>query len=426
MTVALERYAEEILGPGASAAEAERWIAVWEDLLTLVVEPETGSLRRPDEARALLPQLLHAAGLSEERFWALPRSQRSRLFLSHFSRNSRDIPDLEISAFDLDKLVKERFRREPLTLGAAWHYGLWRSYFSHAAITHPANDGLREEFSTAWQILRKEPAAVWREPGGRRVADLKRIRLDLPMLIGPLPYGDGHTLERAYLRAIEAADPAKDLKTRSLVVVRAETLLQEAESLGPFAPHLLPRFRPEDLERLFAGGEEAARWGELLARTRIAELHWHEGLHADAERLLERWPHLLLSVSLRYSGGFWRALEDSVATPGVALVQVWSARRKSYRLVPQVDAFLKNRLVRARVQLVLGQRRLGGGRLIPVVTSSAISAVVLLATRAATESWPSGVRAVVVVGLAGVVYLVASYVTGVGPAREAVAALRRE
>jgi hypothetical protein len=31
----------------------------------------------------------------------------------------------------------------PLTVGAAWYHGLWRSYFSHAAITHPANDAQR-------------------------------------------------------------------------------------------------------------------------------------------------------------------------------------------------------------------------------------------------------------------------------------------
>jgi hypothetical protein len=43
--------------------------------------------------------------------------------------------------------------------------------------------------------------------------------LDLPMIVGPLPHGDGVTLERAYLDAIAAADPAHDLHTASLVVV---------------------------------------------------------------------------------------------------------------------------------------------------------------------------------------------------------------
>ena len=87
---------------------------------------------------------------------------------------------------------KERFRQEPLTLGAAWHYGFWRSYFSHAAITHPANDGLREEFSTAWDIVRKHPAVLFRTAGGH---DARRrstsVRLDLPMIVGPLPHTDG-------------------------------------------------------------------------------------------------------------------------------------------------------------------------------------------------------------------------------------------
>src|SRR5438445_12133342 len=44
-----------------------------------------------------------------------------------------------------------------------------RSYFSHAAITHPANDGLREEFSTAWDIVRKQPAEIGRASCRERV-----------------------------------------------------------------------------------------------------------------------------------------------------------------------------------------------------------------------------------------------------------------
>src|SRR5207244_7241612 len=102
------------------------------------------------------------------------------------------------------KVLKERFLHEPLTLGAAWHYGFWRSYFSHAAITHPANDGLREEFSTAWDIVRKHPAVLFRTAQRRSLASLRAVRLHLPMIVGPLPYTDGVTMERAYLEAIAA------------------------------------------------------------------------------------------------------------------------------------------------------------------------------------------------------------------------------
>src|SRR5207248_3998487 len=135
-------------------------------------------------------------------FWKLARGRRGRLFLSHYSRVSRDIPQLEITAFDLDKALKERFRHEPLTVGAAWHNGYWRSYFSHAAITHPANDGLREEFSTAWDLVRKHPAIVFRTAAGVEVTPMHPVRLDLPMVVGPLPFTDGVTMERAYLEAI--------------------------------------------------------------------------------------------------------------------------------------------------------------------------------------------------------------------------------
>ena len=147
-------------------------LRLWEDLLTLVVDK--GSERLSDEARARARcrSCSSAPGSMSPAFWRLGRAQRGRLFLSRYSRVSRDLPQLEITAFDLDKLLKERFRREPLTVGAAWHHGYWRSYFSHAAITHPANDGLREEFSTAWDIVRKQPAVIFRTGEGERLEPL--------------------------------------------------------------------------------------------------------------------------------------------------------------------------------------------------------------------------------------------------------------
>ena len=275
MTVDLERWAAELTGAPLPAAELEGLLAVWEDVLTLVVDPESPRVAPGAPARALLPGLLARAGLDPAAFWQLPRGRRSRAFLARYSRNSRAVPDLEITALDLDKAAKERYRREPLTLGAAWHYGLWRSYFSHAAITHPANDGLREEFSTAWDLVRKQPAVVFRAADGLRTTPLAGVRLDLPILVGPLPFSDGRTLETAYLRAIRAADPVKDLRTRSLVIVPAAAYATHREALEPFAPEILPRFAPADLERLAAGGREAAAWEALLARARVAELVWH-------------------------------------------------------------------------------------------------------------------------------------------------------
>src|SRR4030095_9494666 len=94
--------------------------------------------------RRLLGFLLERGGLDEASFWKLGRAQRGRLFLARYSRLSRDIPQLEIGSFDLDKVLKERFRQEPLTLGAAWDYGFSRSYFSPAGIPHPAHDRPRE------------------------------------------------------------------------------------------------------------------------------------------------------------------------------------------------------------------------------------------------------------------------------------------
>ena len=373
MTVDLERWAAEIAGEAVSAAELAQLLSVWEDVLTLVVEPDSPRVAPGAAARALLPGFLARAGIDEDYFWSLPRGRRSRAFLARYSRNSRDIPGLEITALDLDKAAKERYRREPLTLGAAWHYGLWRSYFSHAAITHPANDGLREEFSTAWDLVRKQPAVVFREAGGLRTTPLASVRLDMPILVGPLPFSDGRTLETAYLRAICAADPVKDLRTRSLVVVPAAEYARHREALEPFAAEILLRFTPADLAKLAAGGREAAAWEALLERARVVEIVWHDGLERAADRLTTRWPRLLLSVYLRYGDGFWGALERSVATAGVAVVQVQAGPLKSYRLIPRVDAFLKERFLRARVQLVSA-----GGDSDTVASAAAVYEAVLL------------------------------------------------
>ena len=368
----------------------------WEDLLTLIVDPESPRVTDPAGARAALAYLLAREGVDEARFWALERGRRSRLFLERFSGASRDLPQLELTAFDIGKLLKERFRREPLTLGAAWHYGYWRSYFSHAAITHPANDGLREEFSTAWDIVRKQPAVVFRTATGLRMEPLRSLRLDMPILVGPLPFDDGLTMERAYLEAIAAADPAFDLKTRTLVCVEADRWVRGGAGLLQFAEHVLLRLEPRHLEDLQAGGAladavRAARIVELAPRLECAPAD----LESLAAAALELNPELLLGVYLRHPGGavapvltganpstadaagtaragvaatadpatpgasveagdaaFWAAVETAAQHPGVALLQVHSGPLKSYRLVPRLDAFLKSRLLRARVQLV--------------------------------------------------------------------------
>ena len=329
------------------------------------------------------------------------------------------MPSLELSAFDIDKLLKERFRREPLTLGAAWHHGYFRSYFSHAAITHPANDGLREEFSTAWDIVRKRPAVVFRGcagagAGGERLVELAAVRLDLPMIVGPLPYAAGVGLELAYLRAIAAADPGSDLRTRSLVVIEADRALAHAAELAPHAGALLVRLAPRHA-RLLARGQaegdgpashgttvddvsddavaaavaaDGAALAALLRGARIVELDpWGEGegggggLAELAAAALAANPDLLLSVYLRYEAArpagelaaaplsdepapdepapdwpgespFWARLLEAAGTDGVALVHYHAGALKSYRLTPRIDAFLKDRLVRGRVQLV--------------------------------------------------------------------------
>ena len=355
MSIGLEKLGGELAGAGyGSGGEAlRRRLALWEDLLTLVVDPESPRVHERPHKRDLLERLLERAGVDADAFWRLQRGQRGRLFLSRYSRVSRDIPQLEISAFDIDKALKERFRHEPLTVGAAWHHGFWRSYFSHAAITHPANDGLREEFSTAWDIVRKHPAVLFRTAQGQRRLTLEGLRLDLPMIVGPLPYTDGSTMERAWLEAIALADDAADLHTRSLVVVEADAAAAHADAFAPHAANLMIRLGARYLAG--AGRSAAVAAGplaDLLRGGRMVEIVSGPGLERAIEQVRALNPRLMVSVYLRYGPGFWEALEHAVGHEAVAMIHVHAGPVKSYRLTPRVDAFLKARLVRARVQLV--------------------------------------------------------------------------
>ncbi len=357
MSIGIERIAGELIGRQATGEPARNGsllrdrLSLWEDLLTLVVEPESSAVRDRERKRTMLSRLLERAGLNPEQFWKMGRARRGRTFLARYSRVSKDIPQLEITSFDVDKALKERFRQEPLTVGAAWHHGFWRSYFSHAAITHPANDGLREEFSTAWDIARKHPAVLFRTGEGAQLLPLRSIRLDLPMLVGPLPMSDGITLERAYLEAMEAADPKEDLLTRSLLVMPADACLASWDELRQHAASLMPRLSARHA-LLLADEEGGGSLREIVNAVRIAELEWSPDLADAASAALRTNPELLLSVHLRFGGGFWEALEQAVGLDGAAMIHVHSGAEKSYRLIPQVDAFLKARLIRARVQLV--------------------------------------------------------------------------
>ena len=370
--------------------------ARWEDLLAYIADPERPRPGGRDDTPALLSHLLARVGVDEAQFWAAPRNQRSRLLRDGYARPCRDVPALELGAFDIDKLLKERFRREPLTMGAAWHHGYFRSYFSHAAITHPANDGLREEFSTAWDIVRKRPAVVFR--GGadgasdERLAALNAVRLDLPMVVGPLPWATGVEMELAYLRAIAQADPATDLRTRSLVVIDADRAAPHVSALLPHAASILLRLAPRHAGSLAvtAGGAAGSAdrdpghgpgLAELVRAARVVELDpWSEGGGGELDELaaaaLAANPDLLLSVCLRYGAAdavaerepsadgagdagagadtapFWRHLLAAVGHERVALIHYQAGPLKSYRLTPRVDAFLKRHALRARVQLV--------------------------------------------------------------------------
>ena len=338
--------------------------ALWEDLLALVVDPDHPSVQDREHKRRMLSFLLERAGIAEDAFWKLSRGRRGRQFLARWSRASREIPELELTSFDLDKVLKERFRDDPLTVGAAWHHGFWRSYFSHAAITHPANDGLREEFSTAWDIVRKHPAVLFRTADGQTQLPARSMRLDLPMIVGPLPLSDGITMELAYLAAAAPDVPGAAAHMATLVVVHADDVVAHRDALRPFAPQMMVRYTHAHIAGLRGDGVAADALRELLPASPIAEIEWGSSLAADVRELRTFAPDLLVSVFLRMGAGetvdapggaqqeFWSALEEAVRLEGVALIHYHAGPEKSYRLTPRIDAFLKARFLRARVQLV--------------------------------------------------------------------------
>ena len=97
--------------PAREAGAFRERLETWEDLLTLVVDPESPKVEDRARKRKMLSYLIERAGLDEAAFWKMGRGPRGRLFLSRYSRVSREIARLEITSFDLDKLLKERYRQ---------------------------------------------------------------------------------------------------------------------------------------------------------------------------------------------------------------------------------------------------------------------------------------------------------------------------
>src|SRR6185369_5660777 len=142
------------------------------------------------------------------------------------------------------------------------------------------------------------------------------------------------------------------LLIRSLVVVEAASYLDHAPALAPHAANLMVRLAPQDVARLAESGPHHTALAAALRGGRIAELEWSPALESHARQLMAVNPEIKLSVFLRHGPGFWEALEQAVALEGVAMIHYNAGAEKSYRLTPEIDAFLKARLIRARVQLV--------------------------------------------------------------------------
>src|SRR5204863_3995105 len=155
-------------------------------------------------------------------------------------------------------------------------------------------------FSTAWDIVRKHPAVLFHTATGRTRIELSALRLDMPMIVGPLPHSDGFTMERAYLEAIAAADPSADLHTASLVVIEAERYLVNPAALEPLAEHLVLRLDPEHLTLLDGEEEESETLRQALRKSRIVELVWSPDLDLTVKRVMNVNRRLKVSIFIDY------------------------------------------------------------------------------------------------------------------------------
>ncbi len=204
--------------------------------------------------------------------------------------------------------------------------------------------------------MRKHPGVLFRTADGQTQLPIRSVRLDLPMIVGPLPYSDGVTMERAYMAA--AAHMA------TLVVLHARDFAANREALRPYAAQMMVRFDHAHIAGLRGDGVAAEALRELLPHSAIAEIEWSPSLAADIRELRAFSPELLVSVFMKMSDGemlevagrektdFWSALEEAVRLENVAVIHYHAGPQKSYRLTPRIDAFLKARFLRARVQLV--------------------------------------------------------------------------
>src|SRR5262249_26992722 len=153
-----------------------------------------------------------------------------------------------------------------------------------------------------------------------------------------------------------SADDEHDVHTRSLVVIEAARYLEHAAELTEFAEHVVLRLDGSVLPWLDGEGEQFEALRVALRAGRIAEIEWSDDAADSIARIHSVNPALLISVHLRYGGdsdaAFWPALEAAARQDHVAAIHLDSGPTKSYHLVPRVDAFLKGRLLRARVQLI--------------------------------------------------------------------------
>ena len=251
-------------------------------------------------------------------------------------------------------------------MGAAWHHGYWRSYFCHAAITHPANDGLREEFSTAWDIVRKRPAVLFREGGGRRLGGTaRRAPRSAAASSGRCPTATACVWSSPTSRP----SPRPTRRTTSRRVrwwsIEADKAAAHAAALLPHAAELVVRLAPRHAAALQRS--ERARWrsstwaprGSSRARTR----RWRRRrTRGRCGRRRARALAALAGAALAVDPGpaaerlralrrrrLLGALEEAARHPGVALIHYQAGRAKVVpahaqdRRVPQAAAAARPR-----------------------------------------------------------------------------------
>ena len=261
------------VGVGGGNGAGDVRLDDWEQVLIAIVEPSSPRVVDPGRTASLLEHLLGRAGIDSDQFWSLDRAQRARLFLeclrpsvARRCRSSRSAPSTSTSCSrSASAASRSPWARRGTTATGA------RTSRTRPSPTPPTTACARSSRRPGTSCASSPPSSSAERQADARLS-CDSMRLDMPMIVGPLPFAEGCAMEAAYLEATAAPRIRGPRRAHaSLVVIEAASTCV-IRRLSPFAPHLLVRLGPRELaalDRSGAGGEgERRRSASRPARCR--------------------------------------------------------------------------------------------------------------------------------------------------------------